>query len=90
MMYHMGCEERNDADDPVSVVPVVPIPVPVESGVADWVFLSTRKVEVGPERGGEAGKEVEVEVGVKAEAEVAATHSRAELLAGILTQLLLL
>lgn len=72
MMYHMGCEERNDADDPVSVVPVVPIPVPVESGVADWVFLSPRKVEVGPERGGEAGKEVEVEVGVKAEAEVAA------------------
>ena len=70
MIYHIGCGESNDADDPVSVLPVVPVPVPVEIGVADWVFLPPRKVEVGPERGGEAGKKVAV--GGKAEAEVAA------------------
>ena len=71
-MHHLGSEESNDADDPVSVVPVVPVTVPVEIGVADWVFLPSKKVEVAPERGGDAGNEVEVEVGVKAEAEVAA------------------
>ena len=70
MMYQKGCGESNDAHDPVTVLPVVPVPVPVEIGVADWVFWPPRKVEVGPERGGEAGKEVEV--GVKSEAEVAA------------------